>query len=61
MTPDDFLRSMTPGIKQPDGKGIIIIIIICIACSNSAFVCTFVCLLLLEVSKKHDLVHLNLI
>lgn len=20
MTPDDFLRSMTPGIKQPDGK-----------------------------------------
>jgi hypothetical protein len=22
MTPDDFLRSMTPGIKQPDGKGI---------------------------------------
>lgn len=20
MTPDDFLRSMTPGVKQPDGK-----------------------------------------
>lgn len=20
MTPDDFLRSITPGIKQPDGK-----------------------------------------
>lgn len=27
MTPDDFLRSMTPGIKQPDGKGIRILII----------------------------------
>jgi hypothetical protein len=26
MTPDDFLRSMTPGIKQPDGNrtGIVI-------------------------------------
>ena len=23
MTPDDFLRSMTPGIKQPDGKTIV--------------------------------------
>lgn len=22
MTPDDFLRSMTPGIKQPDGLGL---------------------------------------
>jgi hypothetical protein len=22
MTPDDFLRSMTPGIKQPDGNAI---------------------------------------
>jgi hypothetical protein len=22
MTPDDFLRSMTPGLKQPDGKNI---------------------------------------
>lgn len=22
MTPDDFLRSMTPGIKQPDGFGL---------------------------------------
>jgi len=21
MTPDDFLRSITPGIKQPDGNG----------------------------------------
>lgn len=20
MTPDDFLRSMTPGVKQPDGN-----------------------------------------
>lgn len=20
MTPDDFLRSMSPGVKQPDGK-----------------------------------------
>jgi len=20
MTPDDFLRSMTPGVRQPDGK-----------------------------------------
>ncbi|CAH2075176.1 unnamed protein product, partial [Iphiclides podalirius] len=22
MTPDDFLRSMTPGVKQPDGLGL---------------------------------------
>jgi len=22
MTPDDFLRSMTPGVKQPDGNPI---------------------------------------
>jgi hypothetical protein len=47
MTPDDFLRSMTPGIKQPDGKGIMI----CIACSNSGFMCIFD-LFLLKVSKK---------
>lgn len=24
MTPDDFLRSMTPGIKQPDGNSLYI-------------------------------------
>lgn len=26
MTPDDFLRAITPGSKQPDGKEILIII-----------------------------------
>lgn len=24
MTPDDFLRSMTPGVKQPDGNPIML-------------------------------------
>lgn len=24
MTPDDFLRAITPGMKQPDGKNIIL-------------------------------------
>jgi hypothetical protein len=37
MTPDDFLRSMTPGIKQPDGKGITVLTMY----SNSTFMCTF--------------------
>lgn len=27
MTPDDFLRSMTPGVKQPDGN-----VLICVNC-----------------------------
>lgn len=27
MTPDDFLRSMTPGLKQPDGTALILILV----------------------------------
>lgn len=25
MTPDDFLRSMTPGVKQPDGNCLFVV------------------------------------
>ena len=56
MTPDDFLRSMTPGIKQPDGKGIRLLL--CVAILNLCVL--LICLLLVEVTKRHDLVHLRL-
>lgn len=32
MTPDDFLRSMTPGVKQPDGNSISSIVTIIPLC-----------------------------
>lgn len=30
MTPDDFLRSICPGFRQPDGKAVVVVYMLCI-------------------------------
>lgn len=37
MTPDDFLRSMTPGVKQPDGNYLLRELTVFCLCIRNAF------------------------